>query len=142
MKGWIRLAVAAGVAGATLTGVAPAGAADVVDCTSAQYTRKLASYVPTNVQRPGVDGHSYNISGPQAFTYEVCLDILDSATFAIEARLRSADGTTRVFVDNRPGDKIFRYTPGAEASWQVFGTMSGPPSTYVEYTWAEKLIPA
>ncbi|MFC6082754.1 hypothetical protein [Sphaerisporangium aureirubrum] len=137
------LAVVAGVLGATLTGIGPASAAtSAVDCSTGGYTRTLTSYVPTNVQRPGVDGRSYNISGPSASTWEVCLDIPDTSTFTIEARIRHSDGSTSVFVDDRPGDKVFRYSPGAISFWQVYGTMTGPGSTYIYYTWNEKQIPA
>ncbi|WP_214410727.1 hypothetical protein [Sphaerisporangium fuscum] len=136
------LAVATGVLGATLTCISPASAAaPAVDCSTGGYTRVLNSYVPTNVQRPAVDGRSYNIAGPTAYTYEVCLDIPDTSTFTIEARIRSADGSTSVFVDARPGDKVFRYSPGANSFWQVYGTMTGPDSTYIYYTWYEKQIP-
>jgi hypothetical protein len=136
------LAVTAGVLAATLTGISPASAtAPAVDCSTGGYTRVLQSYVPTNVQRPAVDGRTYNIIGSQAYTYEVCLDIPDTSTFTIEARIRSADGSTRVFVDDRPGDKVFRYSPGANSFWQVYGTLTGPGSTYIYYTWNEKQIP-
>ncbi|MEV0136742.1 hypothetical protein AB0H83_51005 [Dactylosporangium sp. NPDC050688] len=137
------LAVATGVLGATFTGISPASAtAPAVDCSTGGYTRVLNSYVPTNVQRPAVDGRTYNIAGPLAYTYEVCLDIPDASTFTIEARIRSADGSSSVFVDARPGDKVFRYSPGANSFWQVYGTMTGPGSTYIYYTWNEKQIPA
>jgi hypothetical protein len=143
------LAVTAGIVGATLTGVAPASAAvpasatNAVDCSSPEYTYRVHSYVPTNIQRPAVDGRSYNISGPQAYTTEVCLDIPDSSTFTIEVRILASDGSTRtLFVDDRPGDKVFRFSTGAYAFWQVYGTLTGPPSTYLYYDWAEKHIPA
>ena len=137
------LAVAAGLLGAMLTGISPASAAvPPVDCSTGGYTRVLETYVPTNIQRPAVDGRSYNIAGPLAYTYEVCLDIPDTSTFTIEARIWPGDGSTRVFVDSRPGDKVFRYSPGADSFWQVYGTMTGPGSTYITYTWHEKQIPA
>ncbi|MFC4532846.1 hypothetical protein [Sphaerisporangium dianthi] len=135
------LAVAAGVLGATLTGVSPAAAA-AVDCSTGGYTRVLTSYIPTNMQRGAVDGHIYNIAGSPAYTLEVCLDIPDTSTFTIEVQMRSADGSTRVFVDDRPGDKVFRYSPGPNSFWQVYGTMTGPGSTYIYYTWNDKQIPA
>ncbi|GGO29927.1 hypothetical protein GCM10010116_59970 [Microbispora rosea subsp. aerata] len=47
-----------------------------------------------------------------------------------------------MIVDDRPGDKIFSYSPGANTFWQVYGTLTGPPSTYLYYTWYEKQIPA
>jgi hypothetical protein len=136
------LAAVTGVLGAMLTGIGPASAAArAIDCSTGGYTRVLESYVPTNVERPAVDGRNYNINGPQAYTYEVCLDVPDTSTFTIEARIRSADGSTRVFVDDRPGDKVFRYAPGANSFWQVYGTLTGPGSTYLYYTWNEKQIP-
>ncbi|MEU6432449.1 hypothetical protein ABZ860_41635 [Microbispora sp. NPDC046973] len=136
------LAAVTGVLGATLAGISPASAAaPAVDCSTGGYTRVLNSYVPTNVQRPAVDGRSYNIAGPSAYTYEVCLDIPDTSTFTIEVRIWS-NGSQSVFVDDRPGDKVFRYSPGANSFWQVYGTMTGPDSTYVYYTWNEKQIPA
>ncbi|MEU9834485.1 hypothetical protein AB0D67_23400 [Streptosporangium sp. NPDC048047] len=136
------LAVVTGVLGATLIGIGPASAAgSEVDCSAGGYTRVLNTYVPTNDQRVAVDGRSYNIAGPVAYTYEVCLDIPDSSTFTIEARIYPGDGTMRVFTDDRPGDKVFRYSPGANSFWQVYGTMTGPDSTYVYYTWYEKQIP-
>ncbi|GLX10662.1 MULTISPECIES: hypothetical protein [Microbispora] len=136
------LAVTTGVLGATLTGIGPASAATpAVDCSTGGYTRVLTSYVPTNVQRPAVDGHSYNIGGPLAYTYEVCLDIPDTSTFTIEVRIWN-NGTQTVFVDDRPGDKVFRYSLDPNSFWQVYGTMTGPDSTYIYYTWNEKQIPA
>ena len=132
------LAVAAGVLGATLTGVSPASAAaSAVDCSTGGYTRVVNSYVPTNVQRPAVDGHSYNIGGPLTYTYEVCLDIPDTSTFTIEVRIWN-NGTQSVFVDDRPGDKVIRYSLDPNSFWQVYGTMTGPGSTYIYYTWNEK----
>jgi hypothetical protein len=89
-----------------------------------------------------VDGRSYNITGPQAYTYEVWLDIPNTSTFTIEVRRWSAGGSTTVLLDDRPGDKVFRFSPGANSFWQVFGTMTGPDSTYINYTWNEKQIPA
>jgi hypothetical protein len=97
-------------------------------------------YVPTNVQRPGVDGRAYNVDGP-AHTHEICLDVPDTSTFTVEVRMRNADGSS-VVVDDRPGDKVFRYAPGANSFFQVYGTMTGPGSTYLYYTWNEKKIPA
>jgi len=133
------LAVATGVLGATLTGIGPASAAtSAVDCSTGGYTRVLNSYVPTNVQRLAVDGRSYNIGGPLAYTFEICLDIPDTSTFTIEVRM----GTQTVFVDDRPGDKVFRYSLPPNSFWQVYGTMTGPDSTYVYYTWNEKQIQA
>ncbi|GAA5047380.1 hypothetical protein HNP84_000377 [Thermocatellispora tengchongensis] len=137
------LAVATGVLGAMLTGISPASAAaSAVDCSTGGYTYVLNTYVPTNIQRPGVDGSTYNLSGQKAYTHEVCLDIPDTSTFTIEVRIRSADGSTNVFVDDRPGDKVFRFSPGAYSFWQTYGTMTGPDSTYIYYTWNEKKIPA
>lgn len=136
-------AAATGVLGATLTGISPAAATTpAVDCSTGGYTRVLNTYAPTNVERSGVDGRTYNIAGPVAYTYEVCLDIPDTSTFTIEARIRSADGTWSVFADARPGDKVFRFSPGTNGFWQVFGTLTGPASTYLYYTWSEKQIPA
>ncbi|MFI6457383.1 hypothetical protein ACIBF6_38235 [Streptosporangium amethystogenes] len=142
MKRTISVLVATGVLGATLTGISPASAAtSAIDCATGGYTRVLNSYVPTNVERPAVDGHSYNIGGPSAYTYEVCLDIPDTSTFTIEVRIWS-NGSQSVFMDDRPGDKVFRYSLGANSFWQVYGTLTGPGSTYLYYTWYEKQIPA
>ncbi|GII79194.1 hypothetical protein Sru01_41760 [Sphaerisporangium rufum] len=136
------LTVATGLFGAMLTGAGPASAdTPAVDCSTGGYTRVLESYIPTNFQRGAVDGRIYNITGP-ATTYEVCLDIPDTETFTIEVRIRASDGSTSVFTDDRPGDKVFRFTPGAMTFWQVYGTMTGPGSTYIYYTWYEKQIPA
>ncbi|MGA5304075.1 hypothetical protein ACPCHT_29415 [Nucisporomicrobium flavum] len=133
------LAAAAVAAGATLAGAAPASAASpAVDCAKGEYTRVLRSYIPTNVQRPAVDGHSYNIGGGLTYDYEVCLDIPDTSTFTIEVRVWASDGSTRVIVDDRPGDKIVRYSLAPNSFWQVYGTMTGPGSTYIYYTWNEK----
>jgi hypothetical protein len=137
------LAVAAGILGATLTGVSPASAGvPGVDCSTGGYTRVLESYALTNIERVGADGRSYNITGPLAYTYEVCLDIPDTSTFTIEVRRWFPGGSATVLLDDRPGDKVFRFSPGANSFWQVFGTMTGPGSTYLTYTWSEKQIPA
>ncbi|GGO30849.1 hypothetical protein GCM10010116_61780 [Microbispora rosea subsp. aerata] len=81
-------ALAAGVLGATLAGVGPASATTpAVDCAAGGYTRVHTSYVPTNVERPAIDGRAYNIAGPTAYTYEVCLDIPDGSTFTIQVRI-------------------------------------------------------
>ncbi|ETK34954.1 hypothetical protein [Microbispora sp. ATCC PTA-5024] len=142
MKSTNSVLVAAGVLGAMLTGISPASAATpAVDCSMGGYTRVLNSYVPTNVERPAVDGRSYNIGGPSGYTYEVCLDIPDTSTFTIEVRIWS-NGSQSVFVDDRPGDKVFRYSIGPNSFWQVYGTLTGPGSTYIYYTWYEKQIPA
>ncbi|MFF0310602.1 hypothetical protein ACFYSC_24485 [Streptosporangium sp. NPDC004379] len=136
------LAVVTGVLGATLTGTGPASATtSEVDCSAGGYTRVLNSYVPTNIQRPAIDGRSYNIGGPSAYSYEICLDIPDTSTFAIEIRIWS-NGSMRVVTDDRPGDKVFRYSIDANSFWQVYGTLTGPDSTYIYYTWYEKQIPA
>jgi hypothetical protein len=141
MKRIISVLVA-GVLGATLTGISPASAATpAIDCATGGYTRVVNSYVPTNIERPAVDGHTYNIGGPPAYTYEICLDIPDTSTFTIEVR-SWANGSPSVFVDDRPGDKIFRYSLGPNSFWQVYGTLTGPGSTYLYYTWHEKQIPA
>ncbi|AQZ67590.1 unnamed protein product [[Actinomadura] parvosata subsp. kistnae] len=142
MKRIISALVATGVLGATLTGTSPASAAtSAIDCAAGGYTRVVNSYVPTNVQRPAVDGRSYNIGGPPAYTFEICLDIPDTSTFTIEIRIW-ADQKQTVFVDDQPGDKIFRYSVGPNSFWQVYGTLTGPGSTYLYYTWYEKQIPA
>ncbi|GIH49299.1 hypothetical protein SAMN05421833_11564 [Microbispora rosea] len=136
------LAVATGVLAATITGIGPASAATpAVDCSTGGYTRVLTSYVPTNVERPAVDGRTYNIGGPLEYTYEICLDIPDTETFTIEVRIWN-NGTWSEFVDDRPGDKVFRYSLGPNSFWQVYGTMTGPGSTYLYYTWHEKQIQA
>ena len=110
MKRTIPILVAAGLLGATLTGISPASAAtSAVDCTAGGYTRVWNSYVPTNIERAAIDGRIYNIGGPLAYTYEICLDIPDTSTFTIEVRIWT-NGTQSVFVDSRPGDKIFRYS--------------------------------
>ncbi|MGW4637282.1 hypothetical protein ACWEN6_02085 [Sphaerisporangium sp. NPDC004334] len=137
------LAVTTGVLGAMLAGVSPASAAaPAVDCSTGGYTRVLNTYIPTNIQRGAVDGRIYNITGPTAYTYEICLDIPDTSTFTIEAHIRAADGSTSVFLDDRPGDKVLHFSPGANTFWQIYGTMTGPGSTYIYYTWNEKQIPA
>jgi len=136
------LTVAAGVLGATLTGISPASAAaPAVDCSAGEYTRVLQSSIPTNIQRPAVDGRSYNIGGSLAYTYEVCLDIPDTSTFTIEIWIWSG-GSQRTIVDDRPGDKVLHYSLGANSAWQVYGTLTGPGSTYLSYTWSEKQIAA
>ncbi|MGR6913274.1 hypothetical protein ACU635_03350 [[Actinomadura] parvosata] len=116
MKRIISALVATVVLGATLTGTSPASAAtSTVDCAAGGYTRVVNSYVPTNVQRPAVDGRSYNIGGPPAYTFEICLDIPDTSTFTIEIRIW-ADQKQTVFVDDQPGDKVFRYSVGPGVS--------------------------
>lgn len=133
--------LAATVLGATLIGISPASATtSSIDCTAGDYTRIMESYVPSNLERPAVDGFAYRLTASPV-TIEVCLDIPDTSTFTIEARIRSFD-TQRVFVDDRPGDKIFRYSLDANSFWQTYGTLTGPDSTYVHYTWYEKQIPA
>ena len=135
------LAVATGVLGATLTGVSPASAATTaVDCSTGGYTYSVHKYVPTNVVSPAIDNRIYNIVGSTEYTHEVCLDIPDTETFTIEVRI-GATGSQRVIVDDRPGDKIFRFSPGPNTFWQVYGTLTGPGSTYLYYTWHEKKIP-
>ncbi|BCJ50902.1 hypothetical protein Asp14428_23770 [Actinoplanes sp. NBRC 14428] len=47
-----------------------------------------------------------------------------------------------MWTDDRPGDKVFRFPAGANHFWQVYGTMTGPGSTYITYKWAEKRLPA
>ncbi|WP_327108145.1 hypothetical protein [Nonomuraea glycinis] len=142
MKRTIPILVAASLLGATLTGISPASAAtSAIDCTAGGYTWVRNSYVPTNVESGAIDGRIYNIGGPSANTYEICLDIPDTSTFTIQVRI-GPTGSQRVFVDSRPGDKIFRFSPGANTFWQVYGTLTGPGSTYLEYTWHEKRFPA
>lgn len=142
MKRTIPILVAAGLLGATLTGISPASAAtSTVDCTAGGYTRVLNTYVPTNIERPAIDGRTYNIGGPLAYTYEICLDIPDTSTFTIEVQSWT-NGTPSVFRDTRPGDKIFRYSLPPNSFWQVYGTLTGPGSTYLYYTWHEKQLPA
>lgn len=133
-------ALVAGVLGATLLGTAPASAATSdIDCAARDdYTWVRNSYVPTNVERPAIDGRSYNIGGPYTYTYEICLDIPDEASkFAIEVRIYN-NGAWSTFTDDRPGDKIFTYTLPPDSFWQVYGTLTGPASTYLYYTWYEK----
>ncbi|WP_169987656.1 hypothetical protein [Microbispora sp. H10836] len=136
------LAVVAGALGTTLTGIGPASAdTPAVDCSAGGYTRALNSYILTNMEWSALDGRIYNISGPTAYTYEICLDIPDTSTLTVEVRI-GATGSQRVIVDDRPGDKIFRFSPGANTFWQVYGTMTGPGSTYLYYTWNEKQVTA
>lgn len=93
-----------GLLGSTLTGIAPASAAtSPIGCSTGGYTRVLATYIPTDLQREAIDGRICNISGPTAYTYEICLDIPDTSTFTIEAQIRSLDGSTRVFLDEDSG---------------------------------------
>lgn len=133
--------LAATVLGATLIGISPASATtSSIDCTAGDYTRVRESFTLTNLERGAVDGFNYRITASPV-TIEVCLDIPDTSTFTIEARIRSFD-TQRVFVDDRPGDKIFRYSLDANSFWQTYGTLTGPDSTYLHYTWYEKQIPA
>lgn len=133
--------LAATVLGATLIGINPASATtSSIDCTAGDYTRVRESFTLTNLERGAVDGFNYRITASPV-TIEVCLDIPDTSTFTIEARIRSFD-TQRVFVDDRPGDKIFRYSLDANSFWQTYGTLTGPDSTYLHYTWYEKQIPA
>ncbi|MER6824887.1 hypothetical protein ABT352_02715 [Streptosporangium sp. NPDC000563] len=139
MKRIISILVAAVALGATLTGVSPASAAaSAVDCSTGEYTRVLNSYVPTNIERGAIDGRSYNIGGSLTYTFDICLDIPDTSTFTIEVRIWN-NGTQTSFVDDRPGDKIFRYTLAPNSFWQVYGTLTGPGSTYLYYTWNEKM---
>ncbi|MFF5111370.1 hypothetical protein [Streptosporangium sp. NPDC000509] len=139
MKRIISILVAAVALGATLTGVSPASAAtSAVDCSTGEYTRVLNSYVPTNLERGAIDGRSYNIGGSLTYTFDICLDIPDTSTFTIEVRIWN-NGTQTSFVDDRPGDKIFRYTLAPNSFWQVYGTLTGPGSTYLYYTWNEKM---
>ncbi|MEU8355908.1 hypothetical protein AB0C27_07825 [Nonomuraea sp. NPDC048882] len=140
MKRTIPILVAAGVLGATLTGNGPASAAtSPIDCTAGGYTRVVNSYVPTNVERPAIDGRTYNIGGPSAYTYEICLDIPDNERFTIEVRSWT-NTVPSTFVDDRPGDKIFRFSLPPDSFWQVYGTLTGPGSTYIYYTWHEKRL--
>ncbi|MBG0819986.1 hypothetical protein HS048_04420 [Planomonospora sp. ID91781] len=133
----------AGILGATLTGVSPASAAtSPIDCSSGEYTRIRESFVPTNVERPAVDGFAYRFGGPSPTTYEVCLDVPDGSTFTIEVRSWSNGSPDETFVDDRPGDKVFRYSLGANGFWQIYGTLTGPDSTFLYYTWHEKKIAA
>ncbi|MET8863940.1 hypothetical protein ABZW11_13385 [Nonomuraea sp. NPDC004580] len=132
--------LAAGALGATLAGTTPASASSI-DCATGGYTRVVNTYVPTNVERPGVDNALYNINGPQPHTYEICLDIPDGETFTIKLK-NFNDGLQTFFTDDRPGDKILRYTIPANFAWQVHGTLTGPGSTFLYYTWHEKRTPA
>jgi hypothetical protein len=133
----------AGILGATLTGVSPASAAtSPVDCSAGEYTRIRESFVPTNVERPAVDGFAYRFGGPSPTTYEVCLDVPEGSTFTIDVRSWSNGSPDEPFVDDRPGDKVFRYSLGANSFWQIYGTLTGPDSTFLYYTWYEKKIPA
>ncbi|MEO3800125.1 hypothetical protein [Nonomuraea sp. B1E8] len=142
MKRKISVLAAAGVLGAALTTTpASAAATSAIDCTTGDYTRVVNSYVPTNVERPGIDNLLYNINGPQAYTYEICLDIPDTSTFTINVRDLN-DGLKTMFTDDRPGDKIFRYDIPPNSFWQVHGTLTGPDSTFLYYTWYEKRTPA
>ena len=142
MKRISSILVTTGVLGATLTGISPASAATpAIDCTAGGYTWVRNSYVPTNVESGAIDGRIYNISGPSANNYEICLDIPDTSTFTIEVRSWTNESPS-VFVDDRPGDKIFRYSLGLNSFWQVYGTLTGPGSTYLYYTWHEKKLPA
>lgn len=130
------LAVVTGLLGGMLTGIGPA-AASAVDCAAGGYSWVRNSYVPTNVERGAIDGRSYNISGAATYTYDICLDIPDDETFTIVVR-RLVDGEMRtVFVDDRPGDKVFTYSLPPSSFWQVSGTLTGPGSTYLYYTWYE-----
>ncbi|WP_030454159.1 hypothetical protein [Herbidospora cretacea] len=128
-----------GVLAAMLTGITPASAASAVDCSAGGYTRVYNSYVPTNMERGAIDGRSYNIGANLAYDYEICLDIPDGETFSIEVRIWN-NGTQSTFVDNRPGDKVFRYSLAPNSFWQVYGTLTGPGSTYLYYTWHEKRL--
>ncbi|GAA1513829.1 hypothetical protein GCM10009677_53740 [Sphaerisporangium rubeum] len=134
------LAVVTGLIGAMVTGIGPASAS-AVDCAAGGYTRVYNSYVPTNVQRPAVDGYSYHIGGSPGYSYEICLDIPDGETFTVEVRSWT-NTVPSVFVDDRPGDKVFRYSVPGDSFWQVYGTLTGPGSTYIYYTWYEKRLPA
>ncbi|GAA3121167.1 hypothetical protein ACFFR3_36520 [Nonomuraea salmonea] len=139
MKRTISL-LAAGVLGATLTVTSPASAATSdIDCAAGDYTRVVNSYVPSNLQRPAIDGRQYNIGGSFAYDYEICLDIPDGETFTIEVRIWN-NGQQTAFVDDRPGDKIFRYSLEPDSFWQVYGTLTGPGSTYIDYSWYEKHV--
>lgn len=130
--------LAAAVLGATLTGVSPASAAtSEVDCTTGGYTRVFESFFLTNIRLLGVDGNSYRMSTPA--TYEICLDIPDASTFTIEVQIQSY-GVETTLVDDRPGDKIFHVTLDNNSLWQVYGTLTGPDSVYLPYTWYEKKI--
>ncbi|NAS21840.1 hypothetical protein GT755_09105 [Herbidospora sp. NEAU-GS84] len=132
--------VVVGVIGAMLTGITPASAAtSPVDCSTGTYTRVYTSYMPTNMERGAVDGRSYNIGANLAYDYEICLDIPDNETFSIEVRIYN-NGSWSTFTDNRPGDKIFRYSLAPNSFWQVYGTLTGPGSTYLYYTWNEKRL--
>ncbi|WP_169952898.1 hypothetical protein [Microbispora sp. H11081] len=136
-------AVVLGVFGAMLTGIGPASAAPSgVDCSAGGYTRAYAGWIYSNYRRVAVDGRQYGLGNPEPVTYEICLDIPDDSTFTIEVR-SWANQVETVFVDDRPGDKIFRYTLDTPMSfWQIYGTMTGPDNTVLNYTWHEKQIPA
>jgi hypothetical protein len=140
MKRTTAALAATGLLGAMLTGVSGPASASTIDCTTGDYTRVHHSYVPTNVERPAIDGRAYNIGGPYAYNFEICLDIPDGSTFTIEVRSWT-NGQQSVFVDDRPGDKIFHYSLPPDSFWQVYGTLTGPPSTYLYYTWHEKKLP-
>nr|WP_062333566.1 hypothetical protein [Herbidospora sakaeratensis] len=129
--------VLVGVLGAMLTGITPASAA--VDCSAGGYTRVYHSYIPTNWERGAIDGRSYNIGANMSYDYEICLDIPDGETFSIEVRIYN-NGNWSTFEDDRPGDKVFRYSLAPNSFWQVYGTLTGPGSTYLYYDWHEKLL--
>ncbi|MEU4835791.1 hypothetical protein [Streptosporangium sp. NPDC023615] len=129
-----------GFLGAMLIGVNPASAAiAAVDCSTGGYTRAYNSHIPSNMERGAIDGRSYNIGGSLSYEYEICLDIPDTSTFTIEVRIWN-NGTQTAFVDDRPGDKVFRFSLAPNSFWQVYGTMTGPGSTYLYYTWHEKRV--
>jgi|GEM_PF-4845293 len=139
MKRIISILVATVALGAMLTGVSPASAAtSAVDCSTGDWTRVVNGQMPTNLQRGAIDGRSYNIGGSLTYTFDICLDIPDTSTFTIEIRIWN-NGTQSTFVDDRPGDKTFSYSLAPNSFWQVYGTLTGPGSTYLPYAWHEKL---
>jgi hypothetical protein len=132
---------AAGVLGTALVAGGPASAAtSSIDCAaSGPWDQVHELYVPTNVERYGVNNAAWNANGPEKTTYEVCLDIPDGETFTIRVKDLTDDEKV-VFEDDRPGDKAFSYTMPPNSWWRIDGTMTGPDSTFLYYTWHQRTV--
>ncbi|MFG1700823.1 hypothetical protein [Nonomuraea sp. NPDC049309] len=145
MKRTLSALIAAGVLGTALAAGGPASAATSpsIDCEAVRsdwdYVWKDLA-VPAGTVKKGLDNTTWHGNGYET-TYEICLDVPDGETLTfLVTDYRNATRGDILYKDDRPGDKIVRFTLPPDSFFRYDGTF-GPDGNSGSIDWYEKRIP-
>ncbi|MFG1700824.1 hypothetical protein [Nonomuraea sp. NPDC049309] len=144
MKRTLSVLIAAGVLGTALAAGGPAAAAtSSIDCESlhSDWDYALELSQSNNFEKKAITNYLWQANGYET-TYEICLDVPDGETLHLVLRdLRKETREQVLLTDDRPGDKIVRFTMPPNSWFRYDGTLTGPEGQKGHYRWYEKLTP-